>query len=149
MDHHQQNVLRTWVLRILGWDAILPGVIWVLPLLIRVGAPQIPQMVEIVAVLLPIIAFFVRFRAGRWHISTNGCGRRFRFIQFVALCFGIFVLVIVDAVIILTHNMPKGALGPTDIKILAGVYSFNLACMILALYPGVCERNAPAPPYVE
>ncbi|MEZ6136322.1 MAG: hypothetical protein R3C53_15615 [Pirellulaceae bacterium] len=98
--------------------------------------------VEIAAAVLPIIAFFVRFNVGRQCISSNNCRGVTRRLQTASLCIGILVLVLVDAVMILTHVMPKGAAFATmsDIVVWIVMYSIYVAAMSIAMYPGAATR---------
>ena len=121
----------------------MPAAIWLTPLVIRFIVPQRPAIVEVLAVVLPIVAFFVRANAGVWYINTNRFGRVLRSIQFVALGCAILFYAVVDAVVILTHVMPKGALTDADLRILFYVYAFYLTCMGLALYPGFSVDEPP------
>src|SRR5436190_3762156 len=93
--------------------------------------------IEAIAVVLPIVAFFVRLRAGRRHIFKNNCTRAFRSFQFVAFFLGIFLLALLDCVIVLSYIMPAGTLFAGDDNIIfawmAGIY---LALMTFAMYPG-------------
>jgi len=140
MKHSQRHPLLTWLIRFLGWDGLVPAAIWILPFALSLLIPQIPQLIEVMAVILPIVAFFLRFNAGVWHISTNRCGRIVRSGQLVALCCAILVLAVVDAVIILTNVMPKGAFTTSDLKIFGYIYGFYLSCMLFALYPGLTNK---------
>ena len=145
MERSHRHPLMTWLIRFLGWDGLVPAAIWLLPFAVRLLVPKIPLLIEVMAVILPIVAFFLRFKVGVWHISMNRCGRIVRSGQFVALCCAILVLALVDAVIILTNVMPKGALTRSDLVFLGYIYVFYLSCMIFALYPGL--TNSPKPPH--
>jgi hypothetical protein len=101
--------IRTWVIRIVKWDGVLPGIVWTAPLLVQFLLPNRRGPVEIVAVVLPILAFFVRFKVGSQHIAANNCQTGMRRLQIASLCIGILILALIDAVMILTHIMPKGA----------------------------------------
>jgi hypothetical protein len=129
---------RAWIVRIAIWDGALPAVIWLAPVIVQGLIPNLRGPVEIVAVVLPIVAFFIRFHVGRWHISANHCRIELRRFQYVALCFGALVLVLVDAVLILTNIMPKGAVFVTvgDVIVWAILILTYLGAMSIAMYPG-------------
>jgi hypothetical protein len=130
------STLGSWMLRIVAWDGMLPAAIWFAPLLIQAVAPNRRGAVELAAVFLPIFAFFIRFRAGNRYISTNNCGPALRGLQFCVFFLAIFVLVLVDAVIMLTHVMPRAAITVDDLKVFAALYGAYLATMAFAMYPG-------------
>ena len=99
--------------RNMGWGTSRDHMVgtWLAPVLVQGLIPNLRGPVEIVAVVLPIVAFFIRFHVGRRVISTNHCRTEIRRFQYVTLCLGALVLVLVDAVLILTNIMPKGLRG--------------------------------------
>ena len=129
---------RSWVVRIAIWDGALPAIIWLAPVLLQGLIPNLRGPVEIVAVVLPIVAFFIRFHVGRRYILANHCRIELRRFQYVSLCIGALVLVLVDAVLILTNIMPKGAAFATvsDVIVWAILYLTYLGAMSIAMYPG-------------
>ncbi len=132
---------RAWVVRIAIWDGALPAIIWLAPILVQGLIPNRRGPVEIIAVVLPILAFFIRFHVGRRFVSANQCGVAVRRFQYVALCIGALILVLVDAVMILTILMPKGAAFASlgDILVWVILVSTYLLAMSIAMYPG-CHR---------
>ncbi|MDC0937204.1 hypothetical protein OAS39_13045 [Pirellulales bacterium] len=127
-----------WLSRVLTWDGLLPAAIWTAPLLVSQLLPNSRASIEIAAVALPIVAFFVRYRVGVHAISLNSCTPHTRRIQMVAFVFGLAVLVLIDAVMILTYVMPDGAAFRTlaDLVIWGMLFATYLGTMVLAMYPG-------------
>lgn len=136
------RILRR-VIRMVSWDGMLPALIWSSPLVLRLLLPDQPIAIEAAAIILPMAAFFLRFRVGKRHIATNACGTVMRGFQLVMLCIGIFLLVLIDAVMILAHIVPEGvAINTTDKLVFAGLYLSYLSAMALAMYPGMDPRPA-------
>lgn len=125
-----------WALRVLTWDAVLPSCIAFAPLVVRHLFPNRRGAVELAAILLPVSAFLLRLRAGRIHIASNRCSRRFQRVQFLVLFLGIVPLVLIDCVVILSEIIPGGAFGRGDLVVLAGMIGVYLAAMVVAMYPG-------------
>jgi len=100
---------RSWLLTIISWDGLLPPCILLVPYLIDVLFPNIPDAIVIAAVLLPITGFVVRLVVGIRHIETHQCSTSFRANQRWFLILGISVLVLIDACLITSHLMPNGA----------------------------------------
>ena len=130
-----------WLLRLVTWDGLLPACVVLLPTAIEVLLPNNRAAIEITAVVLPITGFFLRIRAGRRQIASNNCGRKFRVVQFCAFCLGILVLTLVDAVLILSHVMPQGAVcaDRSDVIVWTALISVYLMAMGIAMYPGATE----------
>ncbi len=130
--------IGSWMLRLITWDGVAPAFVWSTPFFIRSVISNCRIAIELTAVVLPIIAFFIRYHVGRRHISSNNCGAIMRSLQVAALCAGILVLVLIDAVMILTHVMPRGAAfaATSDLIIWAVLYAVYLSAMTFALYPG-------------
>lgn len=127
---------RVWALRVLAWDALLPVCVTFLPLAIKGLFPNQRGALELTAVILPIAAFFARFRAGRRHIRANLCASRVQRFQLVVFCLGILPLVLIDCAVILSELMPAGAFAAADYMALGIAVSFYLTAMIIAMYPG-------------
>ena len=47
---------RTWSLRVVGWDGILPFVVASFPFGIDMAFPNNPRLIDVVGVALPIVA---------------------------------------------------------------------------------------------
>jgi hypothetical protein len=75
---------------------------------------------------------------GKQHITSNDCSARVRRVQLTVFCVGIFVLFMIDAVIVLSHVMPKQAVFATtaDLIVCAVLYMTYLNAMAFAMYPG-------------
>ena len=128
---------RSWLLRVVAWDGVLPLVLLGLPHGIHFLFPEAAGAIEILGVLLPIAAFFTRLVVGFRHIRENHCPALLQQLQYVVLFLGILGLVMFDAVMILQLNLPQGAMQPGDLLVLFGiVFAIYLPCMILAMYPG-------------
>ncbi len=136
---------RSWVLRILTWDTVLPACVAFVPVGVGLLFPGRREVMEFTAVILPIVAFFLRFGAGTRHIASNRCPKAIQRFQFCAFCLGILPLVLVDCALILSGLMPRGALFATalDRLVWAVLFSLYLASMIVAMYPG----RVPHPPF--
>ncbi len=130
--------VRSWLFRLFAWDGVLPVCIVLIPSVISFLIPERRGAIEITAVVLPITAFFIRFRAGKRHIESNNCGEPMRVLQLCVFCLGILVLVVVDAFVVLSHVMPGqgGSISKEDLIILGVVISIYLTSMAFAMYPG-------------
>ena len=135
---------RSWFLTVISWDGLLPPCVLLVPYLIEILFPNIPDAIEIAALLMPISAFLVRFVVGKRRIASNQCSALFRGVQYFFLGLGIFVIVFVDAVLVLAHMVPKGAVNWTDTFhciLWAAVASIYLTSMVIATYPGRTKSN--------
>ncbi len=128
----------SWFFRVLGWDGLLPVCIVLIPTLVKILIPNNRGAIEATGVLLPIAAFFVRLFIGLRHIASNHCAVSVRGFQYCVFCLGIFLLVCVDALLILSQEMPKGAMfvTRTDYVVFAILISIYLTSMTFAMYPG-------------
>ena len=135
---------RSWLLRIVTWDTLLPACVGLLPHGIELVFPKNRGVMEVVAVTVPVAAFFLRIRAGTHQIATNQCSQILRNLQRCAFVLGILPLVLVDAFLILSHLMPQGALiaTPGDRLVWAIVLGVYLTCMAVAMYPGAVGADA-------
>lgn len=132
----------SWFLRVLTWDGILAASILLLPGIIEFLFPNQRGAMELAAVFWPIVALFVRFFVARRHIDANACSLLMRRLQLAAVCVAIFVLLLIDSLVILAHEMPRGAMvaTPTDMVIWAVLIVIYLAGMTFAMYPGRVGR---------
>lgn len=137
----RQVNLGAWLFRVLTWDGLLPACVVLFPTVIELLLPNNRAAIEVIAVVLPIIGFFLRVRAGRRQIASNKCGAAFRIFQFCMFSLGILVLTLIDAVVILSHVMPPGAwcVDRTDLVVWVILSSVYLTSMGMAMYPGVTE----------
>lgn len=127
-----------WMLRVLAWDGVLPLLVWIAPQVVSLVLPGRRGAIELAGIGLPIMAFLLRFHAGYRMISTNHCGPRMRAAQVGALFLGIFVLVPIDAMMILSHELPPGTMfrTSTDTLVFLALFAFYLSAMTIAAYPG-------------
>jgi len=142
----------SWLLTIISWDGLLPPFVFLSPYLIGLLLPNNRAAIEIAALVLPISAFLFRFVVGKRRIASNQCGAVVRGVQYCFLGLGIFVLVFVDALLVLAHLVPKGAVNWTDWPhciLWAVVASIYLTSMVFAAYPGrtksttICRSSNP------
>jgi hypothetical protein len=134
----RKSVLGWWLIRLVTWDGIFPAAILSVPFLLRWMFPNDRATIELAAVVLPIVAFFVRYRAGMKHIATHRSTETWRRIQVAVFGVGLIVLVVMDGVMILTHVMPKGAVVRTtaDLVVWTSLYLFYFGAMAFAMFPG-------------
>ncbi len=94
-------------------------------------------LIEILAVVLPVVGCLLRFSLGRRLIAGNLCSVQARRGQFAALCIGLVLLAFIDCVIVLLYVMPRGAFGqPGDWAILFTLWGIYFLFMAGAMYPG-------------
>jgi len=138
-------IYALWFWRIISWDTLLPAAMILAPFAIRWAVPNRQGFMEIAAVSLPILAFFLRLRVGKRQIANNQCSTMMRRIQFGIFCVGIFPLVLFDCFIMLGAFANAGP-GPDNdtIKALAVMIGIYLTAMTLAMYPG--QRIEPTSP---
>lgn len=147
MDDHAANAgpidFAGWLIRLVTWDGVLPVLILFAPSIVERLIPN-RGAIEIAAVVLPIAFFFWRIATGCRHIDANNCSPAFQKFQVWALVLAVFMLVFFDAMMILSHVMPKGALiaNRGDLIIIAVMLSFYLVPISIATYPG---RAKPLP----
>lgn len=137
----------SWFFRVLGWDGLLPVCIVLIPTAIKILIPNNRAAIEVTGVLLPIAAFFVRLVIGLRHIALNHCAITVRRFQYCVFCLGIFLLVCVDALLILSQDMPKGAMfvTRTDYVVFAILIFIYLTSMTFAMYPGRVNSHDDTP----
>jgi hypothetical protein len=138
---------RAWMLKLVAWDGTLPVIIVFAPSVVEFLFPNRRTALEVMALTLPIAALFLRFVLGKRHIDANRCSTMVRYIQIVALCIAIIMLVLIDSLVILAHEMPEGALWATKTDricwaVLIGIY---LILMAIAMFPGGTDESAIEP----
>jgi hypothetical protein len=129
----------TWFVRLMTWDGVLPLVLGLVPLAVGVAIPNCRGAMETTAVALPVAAFLMRSWAGLWFIRTNNCCAKTREFQGVAFAIALFLLLFFDAISILAHVMPSGAVFATWLGFFVFMALFQamyLGLMAIALYPG-------------
>lgn len=138
---------RDWFLRVFCWDGALPTGVFLTPVVAKRLLPNHPGIIELLAIVVPIAALFSRFVAGSRVIRSNHCAERCRQLQFIALAVALVILLLIDAVLMLSHNLPAGALFAAEQDrivwtIMAAVYLTNMLC---AMYPGRATVGPSAP----
>lgn len=128
--------LIAWLLAVALWDGLLPVGIVLLPALVHLAIPNHREPIEIIAIVVPMVAFFVRIVVGSQRIRSNHCARWFQVLQFALFFLAALILVLLDAVVILSHVMPAGAFAPSDYTIFAIMFAIYYFLMLLAMYPG-------------
>lgn len=133
----------SWLIRLIAWDGLLPALVWLSPHAIRAIIPNHDKAIEAAAILIPIAALFLRFYMGSQYIYSNHCSRSFRRLQVVLFCLGIFLLLLIDVLLILSTILPKMPPGhPVHFKemvLFTGVFAVYLLLMIIAMYPGPAD----------
>ena len=132
-----------WALKVITWDTLLPACVALVPLCIQFVFPGKRGALEIGAVVLPIVAFLVRFRAGKRHIDSNQCSMFTQNVQLFVFCIGILPLALFDCFVILSELIPGGLSEMRkDWIVWAILLSIYLVSMIIAMYPGRMEIPA-------
>ena len=127
-----------WLFRLLTWDGVLPFCMILIPQAARLLFPNNGLVIVLLAVGVPIAALFLRIRAGCQHIDENNCGPTFQKVQVWSMVFGAFVLVLIDAMLIVMHEMGAGAFLATqgDRIVVGSMVLTYLTAMAVAMYPG-------------
>src|ERR1700722_18719106 len=122
--------LRSWIYRVLTWDALLPVVFLLIPVVIAQKNPNNFRALEVAAVCLPLIAFLIRAKVGRDHIASNQCQDWLKEIQYFVFFVGILCLMAIDLLVIL---VPMGDLlaNPDDRLATAILYLAYLTMMVI------------------
>ena len=135
-----------WLLRVAGWDGLLPVGVGATPYLIEMLLPHRlgVAITVVVSVILPPAAFQLRIRFGKNHIASNGCSTTLRRLQYFALYIGLLPLALIDGMLIFCHTTPKGFLGlfetPADWVAFAFCVGTYVTAMVVAMYPGSSTR---------
>lgn len=130
-----------WLQRVLGWDGIMPLSIVLLPFGIRALLPNNDDAICIVAIVVPIVAFLIRYTIGRRNIASNQVGPIIHRCQYIVFTLAILLLLLMDVVIILLQLAPQ--VPRLDVIILGAVYGVYLLAMSFAMYPGNVEASGP------
>jgi hypothetical protein len=137
---------RQWLLRVTGWDGLLPLGVAVAPSLIQMLLPNRLGVAAtaLASVILPGVAFHLRIRYGQNHISSNGCSITVRRVQYCAFYVGIVPLALVDFILVFRHADPKGIRGiletPADWAGFATCVATYIVAMVVAMYPGAVAK---------
>ena len=128
---------RIWFGRVITFDGLLPLAVWGTPWLAAFAFPNRRGLIEVLAILLPVVGFLIRYASGRRLIATNACSAAVRFWQFVSLCLGLILLAFIDCVVVLLHILPRRALQqPGDRVVFVVLGSLYFTFMVAAMYPG-------------
>ncbi|MEQ8789585.1 MAG: hypothetical protein RIC55_25040 [Pirellulaceae bacterium] len=128
-----------WLIRLVAWDGLAPFVLLSAPFVLRLLVPNDAAVVILSAIALPLVMLVVRFRAGKRHILLNRCRDATRYVQAIALCLGILVLLFMDVLMVLASLMPPGVFlkTTTEWAIAAVLCATYLTLMGCAMYPGM------------
>jgi hypothetical protein len=129
---------RPWLVRLFGYDGLLPACVFLCPAALALLFQG--WVIEFTAVALPIIAFLYRVIVGLQLIEQNTCDQLIRLLQKTALFFGLLVLLLVDAFMILAWSMPAEALTFHDYQIMVLMYIIYLFLMAFASFPGITTQ---------
>ena len=131
------------VLRMLAWDGLLPLVVLVVPYLVRLVLPQFPDAIVVAAIVVSIVAFFLRVYIGCCYICANQCGKWLRRFQLLTLNLGVFTLMFVETLVMVLQDLPGNAnVGIGLLIVLAPFYAFYIACMLITLYSGEIDSSS-------
>jgi len=127
--------LSEWAILLVGWDGLVPFAVLLIPIALSFlfGGGT---LIEISAVVIPIVAYLWRAAVGLNQISNNRCSMVLRKVQYTTLFFGLLLLLIADAFVILTWGFPDGALSMADYYIAGVFYLAYLSLMAFSLFPG-------------
>lgn len=87
---------------------------------------------EMLAILTPVVAFFVRLFIGLRKLSRNHCGATLRFFQFTVFFLAAILLVCIDSLMILSMEMNDGALWahPGDMMVMLVLLAIYFSAML-------------------
>lgn len=127
----------SWLVRAVGWDGVLPSIVWATPLLVRAIAPGNRRLAEISLIVLPVAAVLVRYYAGRKAIDRQHVGKGIRRLQLGALLAAIGVLLLLDAWWYLTFLLPpEPTTWPFSRWTAIRLYLAYFLLALFAMYPG-------------
>jgi len=133
-ETHEPVDYARWLVHLITWDGIVPGIMFSIPILVRRFGPQNNDRAIVMAVVLAlIVGIFLRFGFGMRHINENYCGTTVKLLQRIALLIMIFLLVVFEAVLAV---LPQGPLVLADFAFLAVFGAVYLPVMASVLYPG-------------
>lgn len=126
-----------WLRRLFLWDGALPLVVWSLPRAVAWLLPGQRGPIEVLGVVLPMTGFLFRFFAGLEVLRARRQHALLKAVKVVVLFFGLFFLMMIDAVMILRTIMPANAFGkPGDFLGIAVLYCLYVMAMGFATFPG-------------
>lgn len=141
MDSRKQSILSLWLIRLFGYDGLVPALVIAIPALISWVFGR-GVVIEVIAVILPIVAFFWRSAIGLHQIEGNTCPNGVRISQKVALCLALLTLALVDAFLILAWGLPANALAMDDYLVTLAIYGVYLCLMAFASFPGLAVATS-------
>lgn len=139
MPSHDKPInYSQWLLRIIGWDGILPVFVASLAFAIASIFGNNWLLAEALVIVLPIVALFIRFSIGYKHIRRNYCGKMFKGIQTGALGLAVFIMLFADFLVVLLAFIPKNDRHPPpeDVPIYIVALTVYLVLVVIAMYPG-------------
>lgn len=127
-----------WVMNVFCLDAILPICVNVLPRAVSWLFPRQRLLIDLLAVAVPIGAFFYRVAVGKRHIDGNACGRVIRFLQYITLGAGALMLILIDSFVIAMIDLPAVAprANEAESNLLLYISCAYFLSMTFAMYPG-------------
>lgn len=126
-----------WLWQVFFWDGVLPVVVLWIPQFAR-NLQADRDVVEGLAIVLPILAFFVRLAIGYRKLARNHCGPLLKTLQFGVFFMAAILLVCVDSLMILAMEMNAGAQGltPEYMLVFSGLFAIYFLAMLFVFYPG-------------
>ena len=126
-----------WLWLVFCWDGLLPMLVLSIPqLALKSGADRGTS--EALAILTPIIAFFVRLCIGIRKLSRNHCGPILQVFQFAVFFLAAILLVCIDSLMVLSMEMNDGEFwtNPGDMIVMFALLAVYFSAMLFAFYPG-------------
>ena len=136
-----RGVLATWALRLIGYDGVLPAVVLLTPVLLKLFFAK-AGWVEFCAIALPVLAYLWRAGIGLSLIGNNHCSPILRGTQRICLFVGLILLLLIDALVILSVNLPPMAFTRSDLLITAGMFFVYFILMAVATFPGAPKEGS-------
>jgi tetratricopeptide (TPR) repeat protein len=125
-----------WAIKVAAWDSLLPIFVIATPFLVDRFAPNNRNLNEFVGLGIPIIACILRAIMGIWHILSNTCSAFVRTLQFCFFFVALFLLLVVDVLLIFTHQNKMGMPTREDCLGIATMMLIYLPFIAFAMYPG-------------
>ena len=136
-EHSRHINYAGWLWLVFCWDGLLPICVLSIPqLALKFGADR--DTVEGLAIVTPILAFFVRLFIGVRKLSRNQCGPTLRCFQFAVFFLAAILLVCIDSLMILSMEMNDGKLwaNPGDMIVMLILLAVYFSTMLFVFYPG-------------
>lgn len=126
---------RTWMLRVVSWDGVLPAAVIVSAGLVKTVFPNQPRVVEYSLLCLAVTVFLLRLRIGLRQIETNDCRVWTRRGQYVVFLISIMLLAVLEFILMLVPVRQWFAVKE-DRVIWAILFAIYFGGMTFAWYPG-------------